>query len=113
MKFLETISSPKIYDCLHRYGRMGVTELAKATPVETGETSQSWGYQVNHKPGVYYSISWFNTHREDDVNIAVILQYGHGTGTGAYVKGIDYINPAMRPIFDNIADEVWNEVRNA
>lgn len=111
MRFLEHIKSPRIFSSLERHGRIGVEALSRATPLETGETANSWGYQVSSKRGSY-SISWFNTNREDGVNIAVIIQYGHGTGTGGYVQGRDYINPTMRPIFDKIAEEVWREVTN-
>ena len=110
--FLKTMQSGDIFDHLDVYGRRGVDLLASATPYETGRTAQAWGYQVGHKKGKY-SISWFNTHVENGVNIAVILQYGHGTGTGGYIRGRDYINPAMRPLFDKILDDVWRQVRNA
>lgn len=109
--FLEHIKSQKMFSNLERFGRMGVDALSKATPSETGETANSWGYQVSRKPG-RTAISWFNTHEDDGVNIAVIIQYGHGTGTGGYVQGRDYINPAMRPIFDQILNDVWRQVTN-
>lgn len=92
-----------------RYGQAGVTALASATPVESGETSQSWYYEIDIKPGLL-SIIWKNRHVEDGVPIAILLQYGHGTGTGGYVQGRDYINPAMRPIFDRIEAEFMKEV---
>jgi hypothetical protein len=110
-KFLMFLQSPELFRSMARYGQMGVDALASATPRETGETAQSWGYQVEHSRG-RHSISWFNTHKEDGVNIAVIIQYGHGTGTGGYVAGRDYINPAIRPIFDKIAEDIWRQVRN-
>lgn len=94
---------------LHKYGQEGVQALSEATPLETGETSTSWNYEISEDSrGI--SIIWNNTHVNDGVNIAVILQYGHGTGTGGYVEGIDYINPALRPIFEDIADAIWKEV---
>lgn len=94
---------------LERYGQAGVTALASATPVESGETAAAWSYEiVENSDG--YSIFWNNSNINKGVNIAVILQYGHGTGTGGYVEGIDYINPALRPIFDQLADEAWREV---
>ena len=111
-KFLEFMKSGHIYDQLSSYGRKGVDALSSATPVDTGETAHSWGYQIGHEGG-RYSISWFNTHKVGQVNIAVIIQYGHGTGTGGWVEGRDYINPAMRPIFDKIAEDIWRQVRNA
>ena len=94
---------------LERYGQEGVKALAAATPVESGETASSWYYEIKRTKGSI-SISWHNSHVVDGVNIAVILQYGHGTGTGGYVAGRDYINPAIRPIFDKIAENVWKEV---
>lgn len=94
---------------LERYGQAGVTALASATPVESGETAAAWSYEiVENSDG--YSIFWNNFNINKGVNIAVILQYGHGTGTGGYVEGTDYINPALRPIFDQLADEAWREV---
>jgi len=110
-KFLEFMKSGDLYDNLDRYGRQGVDALSRATPRDTGETAQSWGYQVGHTNG-RYSISWFNTHKESGVNIAVIIQYGHGTGTGGWVEGRDYINPAIQPLFDKIVDDIWRQVKN-
>lgn len=112
LKFLHAMEDNKLFSDLQRYGRQGVDALSAATPVETGLASQSWGYQVNLKGG-RASISWFNTDVEGGVNIAVIIQYGHGTGTGGYVQGRDYINPAMRPIFDRILEDVWKKVTSA
>lgn len=111
-KFLEIMKSGSIFEILDRYGREGVNALSSATPRDSGETAESWGYKVNHR-GNRHSINWFNTHREGNVNIAVILQYGHGTGTGGWVEGRDYINPTMRPLFDKIVNDIWTEVRNA
>lgn len=88
---------------------MGRNALSNATPHESGATAQAWTYTIESGAG-YHSIRWHNSHSNEGVNIAVILQYGHGTGTGGYVQGRDYINPAMRPIFDQIANEVWREV---
>ena len=92
---------------LDKYGRRGVDALSAATPRESGETANSWEYRVTKN-----SIEWYNTNVVDGVNIAIILQYGHGTGTGGYVRGYNYINPAIRPIMDEIAEEVWKEVTN-
>jgi hypothetical protein len=110
-KFLKGLQKGKMFSNLDRYGRQGVDALSSATPIETGETAHSWGYQIGQKKD-RISISWFNTHEEDGVNIAVIIQYGHGTGTGGYIQGRDYINPAMRPVFDRILDDVWRQVTN-
>jgi len=111
MKFLHRMQSGKMFANLDRYGRMGVDALSSATPVETGLAANSWGYQINNRRD-RVSISWFNTDVEGGVNIAVIIQYGHGTGTGGYVQGRDYINPAMRPVFDRILEDVWRQVTN-
>lgn len=94
---------------LDRGGRKGVAALAAATPVESGLTAALWDYQVRFSQGAA-SVEWTNSNRNGSAVIAILLQYGHGTGTGGYVRGRDYINPAIRPIFDEIADEVWKEV---
>lgn len=98
---------------LNNYGQKGVDALASATPIESSKTAHSWRYKV--KIGKKFSsITWHNDNVVNNVNIAVILQYGHGTGTGGWVEGRDYINPALRPIFDGFASELWMEVtRNA
>jgi hypothetical protein len=111
LNFLVFMKSGDLFKQLDHYGRVGVDALSSASPVDTGLMSQSWGYQLGHEKGKY-SISWFNTDREGGVNIAVIIQYGHGTGTGGYVQGRDYINPAMRPIFDKIVADIWRQVTN-
>lgn len=111
-KFLETLQSGKVFSNLDRYGRAGVDALSRATPIDTSKAANSWGYTVSKSRG-RVSISWFNTNVEGGVNVAVILQYGHGTGTGGYVKGRDYINPAIRPVFDKILEDVWRQVTNA
>jgi len=94
---------------LEKYGELGVDALLEATPKRTGLTSRSWNYKVtvNNREA---TINWFNTNVQNGMNIAVILQYGHGTKSGGYVRGRDYINPAMQPIFDEIADLAWKEV---
>jgi hypothetical protein len=93
---------------LERCARDGVEALASATPVDSGETASSWGYEIKHDSrGV--SITWINSNIVDGVPIAVILQYGHATRNGGYVQGRDYINPAIKPIFDKIANDVWRE----
>ena len=113
-KFLEKISSKHYENILNKYGQMGVEALAAATPVDTGLTADSWGYEIRTSPDTgYYSIIWTNSHVEKGyANIAILLQYGHGTRNGGYVQGRDYINPAMRPIFDEIAEKVWKEIKN-
>jgi ribose 1,5-bisphosphokinase PhnN len=108
-RYLRRLKSDQLSAILNRYGSLGVNALSNATPRETGETAASWYYTTVSRKG-YYSIRWHNHHVEDGVPIAVILQYGHGTGTGGYVQGRDYIMPAIRPIFDQIAAEAWREV---
>lgn len=94
---------------LDRYGREGVAALASATPVESGETANSWYYEIERsKNGV--TLTFKNSNIQNGVPIAIILQYGHGTNHGGYVQGRDYINPAIQPIFDKIAEELWREV---
>ena len=94
---------------LDKYGREGVAALASATPVDTGETANSWYYEISRKSGIV-TISFFNSNIQNGVPIAIILQYGHGTRNGGWVEGRDYINPAIQPIFDKIADSAWREV---
>lgn len=107
--FLERIKeSVKIGD-LDKFGRAGVEALSSATPVNTGKTANSWYYEIENKNGVA-TISFNNSNIQNGVPIAIILQYGHGTGTGGWVEGRDYINPAIRPIFDEIAENAWREV---
>lgn len=94
-----------------RYGQMGVDALASATPVESGTTSKSWGYKIIDNKD-YCGIAWTNSNVVDGVQVAIVLQYGHATKTGGFVQGVDYINPAIRPVFDEIADAIWKEVTN-
>lgn len=108
-KFLKRANLMRVEKILNRYGRYGCQRLAAATPVDSGKTAASWTYEVVQKDGTY-DLVFLNTHTNKGVNIAIILQYGHGTGTGGYVKGQDYINPVLKPIFDSIADQVWKEV---
>lgn len=108
-KFLKKISTADFMRNLERYGEMGVQALASATPIDSGFTASSWSYEIE-KSSSSYTIHWINNNVNNGVNIAIILQYGHGTGTGGYVQGRDYINPALRPIFDEIAESAWKEV---
>ena len=94
---------------LDRYGREGVAALASATPIDTGVTSQSWYYEIERGRG-RATITFYNSNIQNGIPIAIILQYGHGTGTGGWVEGRDYINPAIQPIFDRIAENAWKEV---
>lgn len=103
---LKGIANLSIYD---KYGKEGVKALSAATPKDTGETANSWEYKIQND-GNRVSISFHNSHIENGVPIAIILQYGHGTGTGGWVQGRDYINPAIQPIFDDLLKEVCKEV---
>ena len=111
-KFLNEMARAEMFRALERFGKQGVAALASATPVESGETAAAWGYKVK-RSGRSYSIEWTNSHVVNGVPIAIILQYGHGTGTGGYVQGRDYINPAIQPVMDKIADDVWKVVKSA
>jgi hypothetical protein len=94
---------------LEKYALQGVRELAANTPIDTGLTASSWTYDIV-QTGSSYSIVWNNSNVNKGVNIAVILQYGHATRNGGYVQGRDYINPALQPIFDEMAEAAWKEV---
>lgn len=111
-RFLQTIGSANLFSGLDSLGQRGVNALRSVTPTDSGLTAASWGYEVEIKNG-QAKITWFNTNTVNGVNIAIILQYGHGTGTGGYVSGRDYINPALKPVFDEIANEVWKKVTSA
>ena len=111
-RFLNTIKGSRYLNILDRYGQMGVNALASATPKDTGKTASCWTYEIERNDK-RTTISWLNTNTNQNVNIAVILQYGHSTGSGGYVQGRDYINPAIRPIFDLIAQKAWKEVTGA
>lgn len=94
---------------LDKYGREGVAALASATPVDSGATANSWRYEITRSKGSV-TISFLNSNIQNGIPIAIILQYGHGTGTGGWVQGRDYINPAIQPIFDKITNNAWREV---
>lgn len=95
---------------LEQYGREGVAALAAATPVDSGETASSWEYKIEQDQGSTSLIFYNNSKTSTGIPIAILLQYGHGNGTGAYVQGRDFINPAIQPIFDKIAEKAWKEV---
>lgn len=109
-KYLRKLSEADLFATLSKYGSLGENALSNATPRESGLTAGSWYYTIESRKG-YYSIRWHNTHIEDGVPIAIILQYGHGTRNGGYVQGRDYIMPAIRPIFDQIAAEADKALR--
>ena len=111
-KFFKKMSENSIYSVLQKYGEIGVAELAAATPIDSGRTSSAWDYRVIIDR-TNARVQWYNNNENQGFSVAIGLQYGHGTGTGGYVIGRDYINPTMRPIFDKIADQVWNEIVNA
>lgn len=108
-KFLERATKAIKISNLDKYGKIGVEALRNATPKDSGKTSESWSYRIIRK-NEKVELAFYNSNIQNGVPIAIILQYGHGTGTGGYVKGIDYINPALRPVFDKLAEDAWNEV---
>lgn len=108
-KFLKNAKKRNYLRVLQKYGQKGVDALARNTPKDSGRTASSWDYNIK-KSSSGYEIVWTNSNINKGVNIAVIIQYGHGTGWGGYVAGRDYINPSLRPIFDQIADDVWKEL---
>lgn len=107
--FLEKIKDSIKLRKLDKYGRDGVAALSSATPVNTGLTANSWTYEIKQSEN-YISLEFHNTNFNKGVPIAIILQYGHGTGNGGWVEGRDYINPAIQPIFDKIVQDAWKEV---
>lgn len=109
-KFLKACSAREAFDSIDRYAQMGVDALRENTPVDSGLTADSWGYRIIRKERRNIQIEWYNTNFKDGYSIALLIQHGHGTRDGSYVKGRDFINPAIQPIFDKIAHEVWNEV---
>ena len=108
-KYLEKAKKAAGMKDLSKYGKAGVAALSSATPVDSGLTASSWYYEIKNQNG-RISIDFCNSNINDGVPIAIILQFGHGTGTGGCVQGRDYINPAIQPVFDKIADEAWREV---
>lgn len=108
-KYFERLKEASRLKVLEKYGQAGVDALSSATPIESGLTASSWSYEIHRQNGGV-SIDFYNSNVNKGVNIAIILQYGHGTGTGGWVQGRDYINPAIQPIFDQIVEEAWKEV---
>ena len=109
LNFFKRVDERTYMPLLRKYGRIGVDALASATPKDTGKTAMSWKYRIEQE-GHRVSIQWYNTNENKGVNIAVILEYGHGTRQGGYVKGRQYIKPTIRPVFDALAEEAWGEV---
>lgn len=108
-RYFERVKEAARLSILDKYGREGVAALASATPVESGKTADSWYYEIKRQNGSA-TISFYNSNVNKGVPIAIILQYGHGTGTGGWVEGRDYINPAIQPVFDKIVNNAWKEV---
>lgn len=112
-KFLKDNRDPrtKLLSVIEKYGREGIAALSADTPIDSGETASSWDYIVEEEPGKSISLVFVNRNETyTGIPIAILLQYGHGNGRGGYVQGRDYINPAIQPIFDKLADEAWREV---
>lgn len=108
-RYLKKLASNDAIQRLDQYGQLGAAALSSATPTKTGKTAASWTYEIEQSDQGA-TIHWLNTNMNNGVNIAVILQYGHGTGTGGYVVGRDYINPAIQPVFDDIAESASKEI---
>ena len=111
-KFLQNGKELRFEKILKKYAERGVEALSKATPVDTGKTASSWDYTIEStKDGIF--INWNNSNINRGIKIALLIQYGHATRNGSWVQGVDYINPALRPIMDQIADEAWKEVNKS
>ncbi len=108
---LKRLSKGNLLSDLDRYGQLGVQSLSQATPVRTGLTARSWDYRIVDD-GDSVGIEWFNTNEVDGTSVAILIQHGHGTGTGGFVHGRDFINPAMRPVFDRIEEDIRKKVRS-
>lgn len=107
--FLKNAKNINIQSILNKYGREGVAALALFTPTDSGKTANSWRYEIIQHSGTY-TLEWHNTNIINNTKIAVLIQYGHATRNGGWVEGIDYINPALRPIFEKIANDAWRGV---
>nr|DAK51931.1 MAG TPA: type I neck protein [Caudoviricetes sp.] len=107
--FLYKNRKRRLYQLLNEYGKQGVELLRDATPVDTGKTATGWDYEIEvSSQGV--SLYWVNNNVNEGVPIAILIQYGHATRSGSYVQGVDYINPALRPLFESMATKLWKEV---
>lgn len=112
--FLTAMQKPEtLYSGLEGLAQRGVEALRQATPKDSGLTADSWGYEIEIKGREHCTVSWVNTNKAGTTHVVILLQYGHGTGTGGYVAGQDFINGALRPIFDEIATSVWEKVTSA
>lgn len=108
-KFLKRSFGKDYRGVLEKYAHMGVENLSAFTPVDTGITATSWSYEIIQNESSL-SVVWHNNNVQNNINVALLLQYGHGTRNGGYVEGIDYINPALKPVFDKMAEAAWKEV---
>ena len=109
-RFLSNVKRLKVQSILNRYGREDIRNLSNATPRRTGLTAESWEYNIELARSGRWVLSWHNTNLVNGTKIAILIQYGHGTKSGTYVQGIDYINPAMKSIFDTISESIWKEI---
>lgn len=107
--FLARMLRNDLYEALEEYGQSGVDALRSVTPRDTGNTASAWSYQITSDDGMW-SVQWTNGAMAGATPVVILLQYGHGTGTGGYVRGYDFINPAIQPIFDEIAESIWKKV---
>lgn len=110
--FLKKMQSENFFSSLESFAQQGVNALASVTPIDSGLTASSWGYEIESNDS-NTKVTWTNSHINDGVNVAIILQYGHGTGTGGYISGIDYINPGIQPIFEQVIEDLWRKVTTA
>lgn len=108
-RFFDRVKTDDLAKKLNQYGLVGAAALAANTPMKTGKTASSWSYEI-HKSGKGLELVWTNSNTNKGRNIAILIQYGHGTRNGGYVQGRDFINPAIQPVFDAIAEDIWNEV---
>ena len=111
-RYFKRVKEAAKVDVLDKYGKAGVAALSSATPVDSGVTANSWYYEIKRQNGSA-RIDFLNSNIENGFPVAIMLQYGHGTGTGGWVEGRDYINPAIQPIFDKIVEDAWKEVTSA
>ena len=109
-RFLKAVGKNNFMQRIESLANLGVTALALNTPVDSGATASSWSFEIEYDNSSL-RINWVNNHTPNGFPVAIMLQYGHGTGTGGYVRGRDFINPTMQPVFDYIADQVWKEVQ--
>lgn len=108
-KFFSKVKSANFKQVLKTYAEIGLSALREATPIDSGLTADSWGYDIR-VTRFGYSIQWTNSNVVNNLSIAILIQYGHGTQNGAYISGRDFINPALKPVFDDIANKLWREV---